>query len=160
MATKSEIIARVNDAKTTQAFEKAFDLVRSFVAEAGKTDSVTIPLTNEGPFIMESMNIRFTSNSSETGKTAQNYTKLKFKSQSAGNAMSSDFIPVQLIATPGGEGSPRYGARPFKYFFPKGDALIIEYDNREPEQLNTETYTMKNERIELCFTGKIYPNLD
>lgn len=159
MATKSEIIAKVTEAEATQRFEKSFDLVRSFVAKANTTDSVTIPLTNEGPFIQESINIRFTSNSSYTDNPNQCFVKIKFKSQSAGNAQSSDFVPIQLIATPGGEGSPRYGARPFKYFYPKGDALIIEYDNREPEQVNSETYTMKNERIEVCITGKIYPNL-
>lgn len=157
MATKAEILTKVNAAQQTQRFEKSFDLVRSFVAKADTADSVTIPLTNEGPFIMESMNIRHTSNSSYTGHTGQCFVKLKLRSQSAGSAMSSDYIPVQLIATPGAESSPRYGARPFNYFFPKGDALVIEYDNREPAQVNAETYTMANERIEIVITGKIYP---
>lgn len=158
--TFAEITNKVNAAEQTQRYEKSFDLVRSFVAKANTADSVTIPLTNEGPFIQESLNIRFTRKSSftEDGNTKNEcFVKVKFRSQAAGCAQSSDYVPVQLIATPGNEESPRYGARPFFYFYPKGDALIIEYDNRQPQQLNTETYTMQDEKIEICITGKIYP---
>lgn len=160
MATQQEIQAKVNEAAQTQRFEKSFDLVRSFVAQKNTSDAVTIPLTNEGPFIQESINIRYTRNSSYTGHSDCNFVKLKFRSQSAGNAQSSDFIPVQLIATPGGEGSPRYGARPFKYYYPAGDALVIEYDNRAPDPTGSETYNIENERIEICITGKIYPKCE
>lgn len=162
--TSAEITKKVNDARETQKYEKTFDLVRSFVAEAGKADSFTIPLTNEGPFIQESYNVRYTENSTvqtnpDDPTTKKNFcgTKLKFKSQAAGNAQSSDFVPVQLISTPGSDEKPRYGARPFFYFYPKGDALVIDYDNRAPESLNGEVYEMKNETIEICFNGKIYP---
>lgn len=158
--TFAEITNKVNAAEQTQRYEKSFDLVRSFVAKANTADSVTIPLTNEGPFIQESLNIRYTRKSSytEDGHTTNEcFTKLKFRSQAAGCAQSSDYVPVQLIATPGNEESPRYGSRPFFYFYPKGDALIIEYDNRQPQPLSLETYTMQDERIEICITGKIYP---
>lgn len=162
--TSAEITKKVNDARETQKYEKTFDMVRSFVAEAGKADSFTIPLTNEGPFIQESYNIRYTENSTiqtnpDDPTTKKNFcgTKLKFKSQAAGNAQSSDFVPVQIISTPGSDEKPRYGARPFFYFYPKGDALVIDYDNRAPESLNGEVYEMKNETIEICFNGKIYP---
>lgn len=162
--TSAEITKKVNDARETQKYEKTFDLVRSFVAEAGKADSFTIPLTNEGPFIQESYNIRYSENSTvqtnpDDPTTKKNFcgTKLKFRSQAAGNAQSSDFVPVQLISTPGSDEKPRYGARPFFYFYPKGDALVIDYDNRAPESLNGEVYEMKNETIEICFNGKIYP---
>lgn len=162
--TSAEITKKVNDARETQKYEKTFDLVRYFVAEAGKADSFTIPLTNEGPFIQESYNVRYTENSTvqtnpDDPTTKKNFcgTKLKFKSQAAGNAQSSDFVPVQLISTPGSDEKPRYGARPFFYFYPKGDALVIDYDNRAPESLNGEVYEMKNETIEICFNGKIYP---
>jgi len=162
--TSAEITKKVNDARETQKYEKTFDLVRSFVAEAGKADSFTIPLTNEGPFIQESYNIRYSENSTvqsdpydPTTKKHFCGTKLKFKSQAAGNAQSSDFVPVQLISTPGSDEKPRYGARPFFYFYPKGDALIIDYDNRAPDSLNGEVYDMKDETIEICFNGKIYP---
>lgn len=162
--TSAEITKKVNDARETQKYEKTFDLVRSFVAEAGKSDSFTIPLTNEGPFIQESYNIRYSENSTvqtdpNDPTTKKNFcgAKLKFKSQAAGNSQSSDFVPVQLISTPGSDEKPRYGARPFFYFYPKGDALIIDYDNRAPYSLNGEVYEMKNETIEICFNGKIYP---
>lgn len=162
--TSAEITKKINDARETQKYEKTFDLVRSFVAEAGKADSFTIPLTNEGPFIQESYNIRYSQNSTvqtnpDDPTTKKNFcgTKLKFKSQAAGNAQSSDFVPVQLISTPGSDEKPRYGARPFFYFYPKGDALVIDYDNRAPESLNGEVYEIKNETIEICFNGKIYP---
>ena len=162
--TSAEITKKINDARETQKYEKTFDLVRSFVAEAGKSDSFTIPLTNEGPFFQESYNIRYSQNSTvqtnpDDPTTKKNFcgTKLKFKSQAAGNAQSSDFVPVQLISTPGSDEKPRYGARPFFYFYPKGDALVIDYDNRAPESLNGEVYEMKNETIEICFNGKIYP---
>lgn len=162
--TRAEITKKVNDARETQKYEKTFDLVRSFVAEAGKADSFTIPLTNEGPFIQESYNIRYSENSTvqidpDDPSTIKNFcgVKLKFKSQAAGNSQSSDFVPVQLISTPGSDEMPRYGARPFFYFYPKGDALIIDYDNRAPDSLNGEVYTMKDETIDICFNGKIYP---
>ena len=164
MATKSEILKKVNDAAESQKYEKTFDFVRSFVAVAGTADSFTIPLTNEGPFIQESLNTRVTKNSTvQTDpldpSTVKNFcgVKLKFKSQAAGNSQSSDFIPVQLIATPGHDDFPRYGSRPFFYFYPKGDALILEYDNRAPDSLNGEVYTMANEQVDICFNGKIYP---
>lgn len=162
--TSAEITKKVNDARETQKYEKTFDLVRSFVAEAGKADSFTIPLTNEGPFIQESYNIRYSENSTvqidpDDPSTIKNFcgVKLKFKSQAAGNSQSSDFVPVQLISTPGSDEKPRYGARPFFYFYPKGDALIIDYDNRAPDSLNGEVYTMQDETIDICFNGKIYP---
>lgn len=162
--TSAEITKKVNDARETQKYEKTFDLVRSFVAEAGKADSFTIPLTNEGPFIQESYNIRYSENSTvqsdpDNPSTIKNFcgVKLKFKSQAAGNSQSSDFVPVQLISTPGSDEMPRYGARPFFYFYPKGDALIIDYDNRAPDSLNGEVYTMQDETIDICFNGKIYP---
>ena len=83
--------------------------------------------------------------------------KIKFRSQSAGNSQSNDFIPVLLIATPGLKDFPRYGARSFPYYYPKGDALIIDYDNRVPDSINGEVYDIKNETIDICFNGKIYP---
>lgn len=159
--TAAEITAKVDNAQQTQRYEKSFELVREFTATAGISDSVTIPLTNEGPFIQESINIMYTRNSTTTpdGGSAKNkcFVRLKFKSQAAGNAQSSDYIPIQLIATPGAEDSPRYGARPFYYYYPKGDALIIEYDNRAPAALNGETNTAHDERICICITGKVYP---
>lgn len=160
MATKAEILQKVNDAQNSQRYEKTFDLVRSFVAKAGMAESFSIPLTTEGPFIQESYNIRVSHNSTVTkdgNTTAFCGVKLKFKSQSAGNAQSSDFVPVQLIATPGYDENPRYGARPFFYFYPKGDQLVIEYDNRAPTPLNGESYTMANEQIDICLNGKLYP---
>jgi hypothetical protein len=52
---------------------------------------------------------------------------------------------------------PRYGTRPFMYVYPKGDALVIEYDNRAPAALVTgDTYSMKDEQIEICFNGYLY----
>ena len=63
MATREEIIAKVADIANTQKYEKTFDLTRSFVAEAGKMESFTIPLTTEGPFVQESYNILVTHNS-------------------------------------------------------------------------------------------------
>ena len=73
---------------------------------------------------------------------------------------------MQLIATPFGDNMPRYGARPFMHLYPKGDVLIIEYDNRAPEALikpsttyptDGDVYTMEDEEIEICFNGKLYP---
>ena len=53
---------------------------------------------------------------------------------------------------------PRYGARPFMHFYPKGDILIIDYDNREPEKLiDTDVYEIEDEQIDICFSGKLYP---
>lgn len=164
---KTEVMAEVSAAAQTQRFKKRFDLVIAFTALANTSDAVTIPLITEGAFIQESVNIRYTSNSSYTNDPDgtpdfhgnQNFVGLRFRSQAAGNAQSSDFIPVVLIATPGADGCPRYGSRPMPYYYPKGDAVIIEYANKAPDQLNDETYDIKNERIEVCISGWIYPNI-
>lgn len=164
MATQSEILNKVSEIATSQKYEKTFDFVRSFTARANSCESFTIPITTEGPFIQLSINIRVTKNSikhvdPEDPTTDEHFcgVKIRFKSQSQGNAQSSDFIPVQLIGTPLHDDFPRYGARPFFYYYPKGDALIIEYDNRAPSSLNGETYTMANEQVDVCFNGKLYP---
>lgn len=161
-----QIANKLLEISTTQKFEKTFDFTRSFVAKAGVADSVAIPITNEGPFVEHSYNIRFTKNSKLIRVTGEDETvtinfcpvKLKFKSQSDNAGQSNDYIPVQLIATPGTDDKPRYGARPFLHFYPKGDILIIDYDNREPEKLiNTDVYEIEDERIDICFCGKLYP---
>lgn len=145
--------------KETQGYKKTFDFTRSFIAEAGKADSFAIPITNEGPFLQIAYNIKFTKNSTITrGGVTTNIcaVKLKFKSQADNASQSNDFVPVQLIATPGD--SSRYGARPFQHLYPKGDVLIIEYDNRQPTSLVAgDSYQMENEQIDICFTGFIYP---
>lgn len=160
MASMAEINAKVAALKQTQSYEKTFDFTRSFVAKANTADSYAIPITNEGPFLQESYNIRHTENSTVTvGGVTTNFcaVKLKMKSQADNAAMSNDFIPVQLIATPGAPDGTRYGARPFLHIYPKGDVLIIEYDNRAPAALAGETYSMADERIDICFNGKLYP---
>ena len=160
MASMAEINAKVAALKQTQSYEKVFDFTRSFVAKANTADSFAIPITNEGPFLQESYNIRYTKNSTVTvGGVTTNFcaVKLKMKSQADNAAMSNDFIPVQLIATPGAPEGTRYGARPFLHIYPKGDVLIIEYDNRAPAALAGETYSMADERIDICFNGKLYP---
>lgn len=169
----AEITKKLGDLKQTQAYEKTFDFTRSFVAKAGEANSFAIPITNEGPFLQESYNIIATKNSTLTRTyhgvtTTTNIcaTKLKFKSQADNSAQSNDYIPVQLISTPGFADSPRYGARPFFHLYPKGDVLIIEYDNRAPEALikpsatyptDGDVYNMEDELIQICFNGKIYP---
>lgn len=169
----AEITKKLGDLKQTQAYEKTFDFTRSFVAKAGEANSFVIPITTEGPFLQESYNIIFTRNSTLT-RTYHGVTtttnicavKLKFKSQADNSAQSNDYLPVQLISTPGIPENPRYGARPFVHLYPKGDALVIDYDNRAPEALvkpsttyptDGDVYTMEDELIQICFNGKIYP---
>lgn len=166
-----QVTDKLNDIATTQKFEKTFDFTRSFIARAGVADSVAIPMTNEGPFVEHSYNISFTKNSKLTrivGYDAEenpitqttNFcpVRLKFKAASDNAGQSNDYIPVPLIATPGADGSSRYGQRPFLHFYPKGDILIIDYDNRAPEkQIDTDVYEIEDELIEICFSGKLYP---
>lgn len=166
-----QIANKIQEIATTQKFEKSFDFTRSFVARAGVADSVAIPITNEGPFIEYNVNICYTKNSKlirVTGEdeggdpitTTINFcpVKLKFKSQADNAGQSNDYIPVKLISTPGADDMPRYGARPFMHFYPKGDILIIDYDNREPEKLiDTDVYEIEDEQIDICFSGKLYP---
>jgi hypothetical protein len=169
----AEVTKKLEDLKQTQSYEKTFDFTRSFVAKAGEANAFAIPITNEGPFLQESYNIRCTSNSILTRTyhgvtTTKNIcaVKLKFKSQADNAAQSNDYVPAQLIATPFGDNMPRYGARPFMHLYPKGDVLVIEYDNRAPEALikpsgtyptDGDVYTMEDELIEICFNGKLYP---
>lgn len=169
----AEVTKKIADLKETQSYEKTFDFTRSFVAKAGEANAFAIPITNEGPFLQESYNIRCSSNSVLTRTyhgvtTTKNIcaVKLKFRGQSDNSAQSNDYIPAQLIATPFSDGLPRYGARPFLHIYPKGDVLIIEYDNRAPESLiqpsttyptDGDVYTMEDELIEICFNGKLYP---
>lgn len=169
----AEVTKKLNDLKQTQCYEKPFDFTRSFIAKAGEANTFAIPITNEGPFLQESYNIICTQNSTLTRTYHGNTTttnicavKLKFKSQADNAAQSNDYIPVGLIGTPGFAGLPRYGARPFFHLYPKGDVLIIEYDNRAPESLikpspyfpsDGDVYSMEDEEIQICFNGKIYP---
>lgn len=161
-----QIANKLVEISATQKYEKSFDFTRSFVARAGVADSVAIPITNEGPFVEHSINICYTKNSKLIRVTGEDTTetinfcpvKLKFKSQADNAGQSNDYIPVKLIATPGADNMPRYGARPFLHFYPKGDILIIDYDNREPEKLiDTDVYEIEDEQIDICFSGKLYP---
>ena len=151
--------AKIAELKETQGFEQTHDLTRSFIAKAGVADSVTIPITQD--FYELGYNIQFSKNSILTrGGTPKNIcaVKLKIRSQADNAAQSNDFIPVQLISTPGDAESPRYGSRPFTHFYPKGDVIVIDYDNRAPAALVTgDTYTMQDEKIDIVFNGKLYP---
>jgi hypothetical protein len=157
---REQIFAEINDLQETQAYKRTFDFVARFTAKANTADAVTIPINNAGAFKQLGYNIKYTKNSTLTrGGNTTNIcaVKLKMRSQAANNTQSNDFVPVQLIATPGGADMPRYGTRPFMYVYPKGDALVIEYDNRAPAALVTgDTYTMKDEQIEICFNGYLY----
>ena len=166
-----QVTNKLAEISTTQKYEKTFDFTRSFIAHAGVADSVAIPITNEGPFVEHCYNISYTRNSKlirVTGEdehgdpitTTYNFGpgKIKFKSQADNAGQSNDYIPVQLISTPGPDTMARYGARPFLHFYPKGDILVIDYDNREPEKLiDTDVYEIEDEKIEICFSGKLYP---
>lgn len=157
---REQIFAEINDLQETQAYKRTFDFVARFVAKANTADSVTIPINNAGSFKQLGYNIRHTENSTLTrGGNATNIcaVKLRMRSQAANNTQSNDFIPVQLLATPGAPDKPRYGTRPFMYVYPKGDALVIEYDNRAPAVLVPgDTYTIRDEQIEICFNGNLY----
>ncbi len=157
---REQIKTEIYDLQQTQGYKRTFDFVTSFVAKANTADSVTIPINNAGDFRQLGYNIRFTKNSTRTpsGGTAENIcgVKIRFRSQAANNTQSNDYIPLQLISTPGSDDQPRYGTRPFAYVYPKGDALVIEYDNRAPVALNGESYTMADEQIDICINGHLY----
>lgn len=157
---REQIFAEINDLQETQAYKRTFDFVARFTAKANTADAVTIPINNAGAFKQLGYNIKYTKNSTLTrGGVTTNIcaVKLKMRSQAANNTQSNDFVPVQLMATPGAEDMPRYGSRPFMYVYPKGDALVIEYDNRAPAALVVgDSYTMQDEQIEICFNGNLY----
>lgn len=157
---REQIFAEISDLQETQAYKRTFDFVARFTAKANTADAVTIPINNAGAFKQLGYNIKYTKNSTLTrGGNATNIcaVKLKMRSQAANNTQSNDFVPVQLLATPGAADMPRYGSRPFMYVYPKGDALVIEYDNRAPTALVPgDTYTMRDEQIEICFNGNLY----
>lgn len=157
---REQIFSEINDLQETQAYKRTFDFVARFTAKANTADAVTIPINNAGAFKQLGYNTRYTENSTLTrdGKTTNICAvKLKMRSQAANNTQSNDFIPIQLLATPGAADMPRYGTRPFMYVYPKGDALVIEYDNRAPAALVPgDTYTIRDEQIEICFNGNLY----
>lgn len=157
---REQVKSEINDLLETQAYKRTFDFVARFTAKANTADSVTIPINNAGDFKQLGYNIRYTKNSTLTrGGVATNINavKLRFRSQAANNTQSNDFISVQLIATPGADDMPRYGSRPFLYVYPKGDALVIEYDNRAPSVLVAgDAYNMEDEEIEICINGNLY----
>lgn len=161
---QQEAAREAQELRQTQAVKKTFDYVISFVAKAGQAGSVSIPINSDGDFHQLGYNIRHSENSiwehTVNGSTVQtNFSnlKLKFSSQAANGQQSNDFVPVQLIATPGSDEKPRYGTRPFDFTYPENDTLVIEYDNRAPDVLVTgESYTMNDERVDICFCGKLY----
>lgn len=155
---KSELMA----IKQTQAFKKRFDFTRKIIAQKDTAGKEVIPLTNEGPFLCTGYNIKYTKNSTVTrgGVTTNiNRVGLRFTADSENSAQSNDYVPVQLIATPGDVDGVRYGERPWQHLYPEGDALTIEYDNRAPAvpAVAGDVYAMENEEIEICFTGYIFP---
>lgn len=161
-AISESIKQKVLDMKEAQRFEKRYDFTRSVIAKQDEAGTLSIPMTTEGPFYMLGYNIMFTKNSSKTtaGGTTINapFTKLRLRAESDNCAMSNDYIPVELIATPGAEDSSRYGMREFNHLFGKGDRLMIDYDHREPDAIAGETYTLADEKIEIVFTGYLYPD--
>lgn len=164
MDARITVNAELAAIKNTQAYKKPHDFTRTVIAKAGVADSFVIPMTNEGPFLCTGYNIRYTKNSTmDRGGNSTNLcaVKIKFKSQADNAAQSNDYIPVQLIATPGEPDGTRYGKREWYHLYPKGDALVIEYDNRAPVALVVgDTYTMQDERIEINFTGYLFPNAE
>ena len=157
---REQVKTEINDLLETQGYKRTFDFVARFTAKANTADAVTIPINNAGDFKQLGYNIRYTKNSTLTrGGVTTNIcaVKLRFRSQAANNTQSNDFISVPLIATPGAEDMPRYGSRPFLYVYPKGDALVIEYDNRAPSVLVAgDTYNMEDEEIEIVINGNLY----
>lgn len=159
-----EAAREAQDLRQTQAVKKTFDYVISFVAKANTAGSVSIPINSDGDFHQLGYNIRYSKNSTwthdvdgTTTVTNINNVKLAFSSQTANGKQSNDFIPVQLIATPGSDEQPRYGTRPFDFTYPENDTLVIEYDNRAPDVLVTgESYTMQDEQIDIVFNGKLF----
>lgn len=161
-AISESIKQKVLDMKEAQRYEKRYDFTRSVIAKQDEAGTLSIPMTTEGQFYMLGYNIMFTKNSSKTkaGGTTINapFTKLRLRAESDNCAMSNDYIPVELIATPGAEDSSRYGMREFNHLFGKGDRLMIDYDHREPDAIAGETYTLADEKIEIVFTGYLYPD--
>lgn len=161
-AISEGIKQKVLDMKEAQRYEKRYDFTRSVVAKKDEAGTLSIPMTTEGPFYMLGYNIMFTKNSSKTtaGGTIINkpFTKLRFRAESDNCAMSNDYVPVELIATPGAEDSSRYGMREFNHLFGKGDRLMIDFDHREPDVLAGETYSLEDEKIDIVFTGYLYPD--
>lgn len=157
---KEQIKAEILDLQQTQGYKRTFDFVQRIVVKANTADSVTIPINNAGEFVQLGYNIMCTKNSTVTpdGGSPVPFcgVKIMFQSQAANNKQSNDYIPVQLIASPCFAENPRYGSRPFVYVYPKGDALVISYDNRAPKALNGETYTMRDEVLDICLNGKLY----
>lgn len=160
----SQILQKVKELFQTQRFEKTFDFSREFVAKAGTADTFAIPLPTEGPYHQKGYNIMFTKNSTLTrGGVAKKIcaVKIRFRSQADNNAQSNDFIPAQLISTPGGEDSSRYGSRPFSHMYPAGDVILIDYDNRAPAALVAgDAYDMQDEKISICINGDLYPGIN
>ena len=160
----TQITQKVKELKQTQGFEKAFDFTREFVAKAGTAETFAIPLPTEGPYHQKGYNIMFTKNSTLTrGGVLRNIcaVKIRFRSQADNNAQSNDFIPAQLISTPGWEDSSRYGSRPFSHLYSAGDVILIDYDNRKPEVLVAgDEYDMQDEKISICINGDLYPGIN
>lgn len=161
---REQCAAEALELRQTQSCKKTFDYVISFVAAKNSAGSASIPINSDGDFHQLGYNIRYSENSKwshtvggNTVVTNFSNLKLQFSSQAANGRQSNDFIPVQLIATPGSDKQPRYGTRPFDWTYPENDTLVIEYDNRAPKVLVTgESYTMEDERVDIVFNGKLY----
>ena len=107
---QQEAAREAQELRQTQAVKKTFDYVISFTAKAGQAGSVSIPINSDGDFHQLGYNIRVSKNSvwthtvdGNTVNTNFQNVKLKFSSQTANGQQSNDFIPSQLIATPGSD---------------------------------------------------------
>ena len=113
-----------------QEVRKQFELQRTIICKPGVLDSVTIPLSDLGSFEQEGYNISYTTQTTE-GVEGTAPVKLRFRSQADNAGQSNDFLPIELISTPGKIGNPRYGFRKFVWTYPKNDILEIQYDGRQ-----------------------------
>lgn len=136
-----------DEKETAQKYCRQYDFTRRFIAVAGQSNSVEIPMPSEGDFEVLGYNIEYTQVPEESETVF-----LRFYQQDSSRSWSNDLIPIRSISTPGariiGQPGVRYGFRNFTAFIRKNDKLTIDYDN---------TVGISDVEVFVTFTGNIYP---
>lgn len=133
----------VNGLEQTQKFRRNFDLVRRIRCAANSSQSVEIPIPSEGDYQILGYNILY----SNPAAGAADVLFIRFSNSDSGRAWSNDLIPVRAIATPGQQGSSRFGMREFQAFCPQNDKVKVEYRNDSAEEL----------LIDIVIFGNVWP---
>jgi hypothetical protein len=146
MANASAVIAELQKLTEDQLFKWQYDYSASGVIKNNSTASLTTTIQQDADFLVthitgklfgptDASGVVYTGETTDfptPGDNALSASGLSFKmtDQGAGRELSSDFIPFELILTPG-YSTILYQPFPFKYLLRRNSTLRFDIRNRD-----------------------------